>query len=127
MYRHRPSHEWGDDRQPRRPWIDTVAYEAHVKGLTQLHPGVPDPLRGSYAALGHPSVIEHLVKLGVTAVELLPIHAFADDRFLVEKGLRNYWATPPSPSSLRSRAISGPRVSPVSRARSGRCTTPASR
>jgi len=86
-----PSHAWGEDRPPRRPWIDTVTYEAHVKGLTQLHPGVPQPMRGTYAALGHPAVVEHLVKLGVTSVELLPIHAFADDRFLVEKGLRNYW------------------------------------
>jgi isoamylase len=86
-----PSHTWGDDRPPRRPWIDTVVYEAHVKGLTELHPDVPPPSRGIFAALGHPAVIEHLVKLGVTAVELLPIHAFSDDRFLVEKGLRNYW------------------------------------
>jgi isoamylase len=86
-----PSHTWGDDRPPRRPWVETVIYEAHVKGLTELHPDVPGPVRGTYAALGHPAVIEHLVKLGVTAVELLPVHAFADDRFLVEKGLRNYW------------------------------------
>jgi isoamylase len=86
-----PSHTWGDDRPPRRPWIDTVVYEAHVKGLTELHPDVPPPSRGTYAALGHPAVIEHLVRLGVTAVELLPVHAFSDDRFLVEKGLRNYW------------------------------------
>jgi glycogen operon protein len=86
-----PAYHWGDDRPPRRPWIDTVIYEAHVKGLTQLHEGVPPQFRGSYEALGHPAVIEHLVKLGVTAIELLPIHAFADDRFLVEKSLRNYW------------------------------------
>jgi isoamylase len=86
-----PAHTWGNDRPPRRPWIDTVIYEAHVKGLTELHAHVPGPIRGTYAALGHPAVIEHLVKLGVTAIELLPIHAFSDDRFLVEKGLRNYW------------------------------------
>jgi isoamylase len=86
-----PAHFWGDDRRPARPWTDTVIYEAHVKGLTELHPRVPAPLRGSYAALGHPAVIEHLVSLGITAIELMPIHAFADDRFLVEKGLRNYW------------------------------------
>src|SRR5215212_4681326 len=85
------AHTWGDDRPPRRPWIDTVVYEAHVRGLTELHPDVPAPVRGTYAGLSHPAVIEHLVKLGVTAVELLPIHAFADDRFLVVKGLRNYW------------------------------------
>jgi glycogen operon protein len=86
-----PAHDWGEDRPPRRPWIDTVIYEAHVKGFTELRPDVPQHLCGTYAALGHPAVIEHLVKLGITAVELLPIHAFADDRFLVEKGLRNYW------------------------------------
>ncbi len=82
---------WGDDRKLNVPWRDTVIYEAHIKGFTQLHPELPDPVRGTYTALGHPAVVEHLVKLGVTAVELLPIHAFADDRFLVEKQLRNYW------------------------------------
>jgi glycogen operon protein len=86
-----PSYHWGDDRHPRRPWIDTAIYEAHVKGLTELHPGLPPQARGSFAALGHPAVIDHLLRLGVTAVELMPIHAFSDDRFLVEKGLRNYW------------------------------------
>jgi glycogen operon protein len=86
-----PSHQWGEDRPPRRPWTDTVIYEAHVKGLTERNPEVPAAMRGTYAALGHPAVIEHLVRLGITAVELMPIHAFADDRFLVEKGLRNYW------------------------------------
>ncbi len=74
-----------------RPWSDTLIYEAHVRGLTRLHPDVPEHLRGTYAALAHPAVIEHLLKLGVTTVELMPIHAFVDDRFLLEKGLRNYW------------------------------------
>jgi isoamylase len=86
-----PAHHWGDDRPPRRAWGDTVIYEAHVKGFTELHPEVPGILRGTYEALGQPAVIDHLVKLGITAIELLPIHAFVDDRFLVEKGLRNYW------------------------------------
>ncbi|SEF14765.1 glycogen operon protein [Rhizobiales bacterium GAS191] len=86
-----PVHHWGDDRPPRRAWNDTSIYETHVKGLTQLCPDIPAAMRGSYAALGHPAVIEHLAKLGVTAVELMPIHSFADDRFLVAKGLRNYW------------------------------------
>jgi glycogen operon protein len=86
-----PTHHWGDDLPPRHRRADTVVYEAHVKGLTELHPDIPPAMRGTYDALGHPAVIEHLVKLGITAVELLPIHAFADDRFLVEKGLRNYW------------------------------------
>ena len=90
-----PTHHWGDDRPPRRPGSDTIIYEAHVKGLTRLHPDVPPALRGTYDALGHPAVIEHLVKLGITTLELLPVHAFADDRFLVEKGLRNYWGYSP--------------------------------
>lgn len=85
------AHSWGEDRRPRRRWQDTVIYEAHVKGLTELHPSVPQAMRGSYEALGHPALIEHFVKLGITAVELLPIHAFLDDRFLVDKGLKNYW------------------------------------
>lgn len=86
-----PSHTWGEDRPPRRPWRDTVIYEAHVKGLTELLPDVPVAVRGTYAALAHPAVVEHLVRIGITAVELMPIHAFSDDRFLVDKGLKNYW------------------------------------
>ena len=86
-----PTHHWGDDRQPQHAMRDTTIYEAHVKGLTQLHPDLPAATRGSYAALGHPDVIEHLVRLGITTIELLPIQSFADDRFLVQKGLRNYW------------------------------------
>jgi glycogen operon protein len=79
------------DTRPRRPWSETLIYEAHVKGLTQRHPGLPSALRGTYAGLAHPAIIEHLLRLGVTAIELLPIHAFSDDHFLVRKGLRNYW------------------------------------
>jgi glycogen operon protein len=75
----------------RRPWLETIIYEAHVKGFTWLHPGIPEPLRGTYEALGHPVVIEHLLRFGVTALELLPIQAFVDDRFLVRRGLVNYW------------------------------------
>jgi isoamylase len=86
-----PALTWGDDRKPNVPWRDTMIYEAHVKGLTALHPDIPGPVRGTYTALGHPAVIDHLVKLGITAVELLPIQAFADDHFLVSKGLKNYW------------------------------------
>jgi glycogen operon protein len=76
---------------PRRPWSETVVYEAHVKSLTNCHPDLPPELRGTYAALGHPAVIEHLVGLGVTAVELLPIHAFIHDERLAAHGLRNLW------------------------------------
>jgi len=82
---------WGDDRQPRTPWHESVIYELHVKGFTQRHPEVPAHLRGTYAGLATDPVIEHLKRLGVTAVELMPVHAFVDDRRLVEKGLRNYW------------------------------------
>ena len=86
-----PAQTWGDDRAPRVPWRDTIIYEAHLKGLTELHPDMATEVRGTYTALGHPAVVEHLVKIGVTSVELLPIQSFADDRFLVEKELRNYW------------------------------------
>jgi isoamylase len=77
--------------RPNRPWHETIIYEAHVKGLTALHPDVPEPLRGTFAGLAHPAIIDHLVKLRVTAIELLPIHAFVDDRHLVDQGLSNYW------------------------------------
>ena len=82
---------WGDDSPPRIPLKDTVIYEAHVKGLTKLHPDVPQQLRGTYAGLASTPVIEHMLRLGVTAVELLPVHTFIDDKRLVELGLRNYW------------------------------------
>jgi glycogen operon protein len=83
--------DWGNDRLPDVPWRKTVIYEAHVRGLTMRHPKVPEHQRGTYAGLAHPEVIEHLLKLGVTAVELLPVHEFADDSFLNDKGLANYW------------------------------------
>ena len=83
--------DWGEDELPGVPWTDTVIYETHVKGLTMRHPGVPAEIRGTYAALGHPAVVEHLLSLGVTSVELLPIHAFASEPALVRQGLVNYW------------------------------------
>ena len=86
-----PAFTWGDDRPPRTPWHKTLIYELHVKGFTQLNPHVPDHLRGSYAGLASESAIKHLTDLGVTAVELLPVHHYLDDRHLVEKGLHNYW------------------------------------
>ncbi len=82
---------WGDDRPPHTPWADTVIYEAHVKGLTKLFEAVPERERGTYAGLAHPAVIGHLQRLGVTAIELMPVHAFLQDRHLLDKGLRNYW------------------------------------
>jgi glycogen operon protein len=86
-----PAFTWGDDRPPRIPWSETVIYEVHVKGFTQQHPGVPEALRGTYAGLATPAAIRHLRELGVTAVELLPVHYHVDDRFLLERGLVNYW------------------------------------
>ncbi len=82
---------WSADVAPRRPWSETVIYEAHVKGLTQAAPGLPPGLRGTYLGLSSDPMIEHMLKLGVTAVELLPVQSFIDDRFLVSRGLRNYW------------------------------------
>ncbi|GAB1480699.1 glycogen debranching protein GlgX [Paracoccaceae bacterium] len=83
--------DWQGDRPPLTPWSDTVIYEAHVRALTMRHPGLPPALRGTYGALGHPLITDHLRRLGVTAIELLPIQAYFDDRFLVAKGLRNHW------------------------------------
>jgi isoamylase len=82
---------WGEDRRPRTPWEETVLLEAHVKGLTQRHPGVEPHHRGSFAGLSSPAIIDHLVKLGITAVELLPVHWFLNDRHLVSRGKVNYW------------------------------------
>jgi len=86
-----PAFSWGDDAPPRIPLKDTVVYEAHVKGMTKLHPDVPPQLRGTYAGLASTPVLEYLLRLGVTAVELLPVHTSVDDKRLVELGLRNYW------------------------------------
>ncbi|MEU4267114.1 glycogen debranching protein GlgX [Streptomyces sp. NPDC026092] len=83
--------DWADDRRPKTPWPDSVIYELHVKGFTKLHPGIPEELRGTYAGLAHPAAVEHLVRLGVTAVELLPVHQFAHEDHLLRRGLRNYW------------------------------------
>ncbi|MGW2300108.1 glycogen debranching protein GlgX [Streptomyces sp. NPDC001809] len=83
--------DWSDDRRPKTPWQDSVIYELHVKGFTRLHPGIPEHLRGTYAGLAHPAAIEHLVRLGVTAVELLPVHQFAHEDHLLRRGLRNHW------------------------------------
>lgn len=86
-----PAFTWGDDRSPNHPWHETIIYEMHVKGFTKLHPGVPEDQRGTYAGLTSPAALDHLKRLGVTAVELLPVYHRCDDRHLVEKGLCNYW------------------------------------
>jgi isoamylase len=86
-----PFFGWGHDRPPATPYHDTVIYEAHVRGLTIKHPKIPEQIRGTYAALGHPEIIDHLTGLGVTAIELMPVHQFVTDHVLAKRGLRNYW------------------------------------
>jgi isoamylase len=86
-----PFFDWEGDRRLNIPYNESLIYEAHVKGLTQLHPEIPEELRGTYAGLAHPAITNHLTKLGVTAIELMPVHQFVHDSTLVEKGLRNYW------------------------------------
>jgi glycogen operon protein len=86
-----PFFDWASDRAPRTPYHETVIYEAHVKGMTQTHPDIPEELRGTYAGLTHPVIIDHLRSLNVTAIELMPVHQFLHDHRLLEMGLRNYW------------------------------------
>jgi isoamylase len=86
-----PFFDWGDDRSPRTPYAETVIYEAHVKGLTKLHPEIPEAQRGTYAGLAHPAMIDHLKDLGVTAVELMPVHQYVPEHAMVARGLTNYW------------------------------------
>ncbi|GII83479.1 glycogen operon protein GlgX homolog [Sphaerisporangium siamense] len=86
-----PFFDWGNDRPPRTPYHETVIYEAHVRGLTMRHPEVPEAQRGTYAGLAHPAVIDHLKSLGVTAVELMPVHQFVPEHAMVARGLTNYW------------------------------------
>lgn len=86
-----PFFDWGSDRAPLTPYHETVIYEAHVKGMTQTHPSIPEELRGTYAGLAHPAVIDHLKSLRVTAIELMPVHQFMHDFRLLDLGLRNYW------------------------------------
>ena len=86
-----PYFDWADDRPPHTPYHETLIYEAHVRGLTLRHPEVPPELRGSYAGLGSPPVVDHLARLGVTAIELMPVHQFVPEQRLVERGLTNYW------------------------------------
>jgi isoamylase len=83
--------DWGNDKAPKTPYHKSIIYEAHVKGFTKLHPDIPEEIRGTYAGLAHPVTIEYLKKLGITAIELMPVHHFVSDRHLQEKGLSNYW------------------------------------
>ncbi len=86
-----PFFDWGDDRPPRHEYHDSVIYEAHVKGLTELNPEIPEEIRGTYAAIAHPATISHLTDLGITAIELMPVHQFVQDSHLIDRGLSNYW------------------------------------
>jgi glycogen operon protein len=86
-----PFFDWSGDRAPRIPYVDSIIYEAHVKGLTQRHPEVPEHQRGTYAGVAHPAVIDHLTRIGVSAIELMPVHQFVQDSTLLDKGLSNYW------------------------------------
>ncbi len=86
-----PYFDWGNDRSPRTPYHDTLIYEAHVKGLTWRHPDIPEQLRGTYAGIAHPAMLDHLTRLGVTAIELMPVHQFIHDHHLDGRRLRNYW------------------------------------
>ena len=90
-----PSFDWGEDHPPAIPWEDTLIYETHVKGMTQQHPDIPEALRGTYAGLASEPVLEHLTRLGVTAIELLPVHQIADEHHLHTNGLTNYWGYNP--------------------------------
>jgi isoamylase len=83
--------DWGEDRRPQIPWNDTIIYEAHVRGLTMRHPEIPDEIRGTYEAIGHPAIVSHLHRLGITAIELLPVHAKLVDGYMIDRGLTNYW------------------------------------
>ncbi len=83
--------DWSDEKRPNVPWHETVIYEAHVRGMTKLHPEVPEALRGTYAGMASDPILKYFEKLGITAVELMPVHHFLHDRFLIDKGLRNYW------------------------------------
>ncbi len=86
-----PYFDWGNDRHPRTPWHETIIYEVHVKGFTRRNPAIPEALRGTYAGIAHPAAIKYLHTLGITAIELLPVHQFVHDAQLLERGLRNYW------------------------------------
>lgn len=86
-----PAFTWGQDRRPNIAWADTIFYETHVKGFTKLHPALPEELRGTYAGMGQPEIVNYIRSLGVTSVELLPVHSFVQDQHLTDKGLANYW------------------------------------
>jgi len=107
-----PSFDWTDRSRPYHSYADTVIYEVHVKGFTAAHPAVPEPLRGTYAGLAHEAAIAHLVDLGVTTIELLPVHHYVPESFLIERNLTNYWGYNTIGFSPRTPAIP-PRFGPA--------------
>ena len=123
--------DWGDDRRPGRPMADSIFYEVHVKGFTKLHPDVPEALRGTFAGLAHPAAVAHLQRLGVTTVELLPVHTFVSDAFLAQRGMRNYWGYQSigyfAPHSAYASAAAAAESSTSSERWSATCTRPGSR
>ena len=125
-----PAFTWGRERAPRIAWDRTIIYETHVRGFTKLHPAVPEQLRGTFSGLGRKEVVDYIRSLGVTSVELLPIHAFVNDSHLLDKGLTNYWGYN-THRLLRARSalFRDPALScfPSSRKWSRACTMPASR
>ena len=126
-----PYFDWHLDRPPRTPYRETVIYEAHVRGLTRLHPEIPEELRGTYQGLAHPAVVRYLQQLGITAVELMPVHQFVSDDSLAGRGLANYWGYNTiglfAPHNACCAADRGANRSRSSSPSSGRCTRPGSR
>ena len=86
-----PTFDWTGENRPAHQAHEAIIYEAHVRGMTMLHPDVPEQLRGTYAGIASPPIVKHLQELGITAIELMPVHYFVNDRHLVDRGLRNYW------------------------------------
>ena len=105
--------DWGSDARPRTQWRNTIIYEAHVRGQSMLHPDVPEELRGTYAGMAHPAIIEHLKSLGITSVQLLPVHFHLDEPHLQNLGLTNYWG-------YNTAAFFAPHPSYATRGRAGR-------
>ena len=128
MPSHRSSFDWEDDRRPTPPGNDTIIYELHVKGFTRRHPEIAEAIRGTYSGLASAPAIDHLLRLGISAVELMPVHFFVDDSRLLQLGLSNYWGYNSIGFFVPSRATRRPTTpSANSRRWSKRCTAPDSR
>ncbi len=124
MQSHRPGAHLGNDHRVSVPWDKTIIYETHVRGISMRHPSVPENVRGTFAGLMVDDVLEHIRKLGVSSVELLPIHAFVNDQHLLHKGMTNYWGYNSIAFFAPTRAIWPAARSPSSRRWSRTCTRP---